>query len=156
MRGQELITQANEHVLICDCGGGTVDVTTYTVTQVEPRLTFDELCIGIGRTILHNLSCFQKYANTRSVIGGKCGSTYIDRNFHNLLSSRFGTAFDDISYAQKGPGSIFMRSFEVAKCNFEGNEDEGEDQFAFDIGPLDLSIQNSEHYDPDDQTVALS
>lgn len=34
--------------MVCDCGGGTVDITTYTVVQTEPTLHFEELLIGVG------------------------------------------------------------------------------------------------------------
>ncbi|TGO24101.1 hypothetical protein BPAE_0112g00200 [Botrytis paeoniae] len=81
--------QRGDNVLICDCGGGTVDITTYTVTSVALKLTFEELCIGTG---------------------AKCGSTYIDRHLHALLSDRFGNAFDSIPYSRKGPGSILMNN----------------------------------------------
>ncbi|KAF8853277.1 Hsp70 family protein-like protein [Acephala macrosclerotiorum] len=123
--------KVNEHILICDCGGGTVDVTTYTVTQVNPQLTFDELCIGIG---------------------GKCGSTYIDRNFHALLSERFGQAFDDLSYNHKGIGSAFMACFENVKCDF-GLEP---NQTMFEIDQLKMDVATSAYYQPDERTVVLS
>jgi hypothetical protein len=34
--------------MIVDCGGGTVDLTTYSVTAVYPVLSFEELVVGIG------------------------------------------------------------------------------------------------------------
>jgi hypothetical protein len=34
--------------MVCDCGGGTVDITTYSMVEVEPRLEFEELLVGIG------------------------------------------------------------------------------------------------------------
>lgn len=33
---------------MCDCGGGTVDLILYTITQVQPYLKFEELCVGVG------------------------------------------------------------------------------------------------------------
>jgi hypothetical protein len=34
--------------MICDCGGGTVDITTYTVGKIEPKPAFEEACVGKG------------------------------------------------------------------------------------------------------------
>jgi hypothetical protein len=84
--------------------------------------------------------------------GGKCGSIYIDRNFHVLLSSRFGDAFDQLPYAQKRPGSIFMSTFEESKCEFESDPDES----AFDVGPLNMAVEASAYYDVEEQSVTLS
>jgi hypothetical protein len=39
--------QAGDNILVCDCGGGTVDITTYAVFTTDP-LQFEELCEGIG------------------------------------------------------------------------------------------------------------
>ena len=46
-------------VLICDCGGGTVDLTTYHITAIDPKLEFKELIIGTGkpdRVRLHTIT----------------------------------------------------------------------------------------------------
>ncbi|KAF4634009.1 hypothetical protein G7Y89_g4107 [Cudoniella acicularis] len=123
--------KVNDNILLCDCGGGTVDITTYTITQVQPCLSFDELCIGIG---------------------GKCGSTYIDRNLHALLSKRFGSAFDDLTFGQKGPGSKFMACFELLKRDFGLNED----REVRELSPLNLCLPDSEYYDDYDRTVKLT
>ncbi|THV47569.1 hypothetical protein BGAL_0302g00120 [Botrytis galanthina] len=120
-----------ENILICDCGGGTVDITTYTIIQVQPYLIFDELCVGIG---------------------GKCGSTNIDRNLHLLLSKHFGSAFDDLPFGQTGPGSRFMAAFETLKRDF-GRNDERE---VGELGPLNLDVHDSDHYDTEDRLVLLS
>jgi hypothetical protein len=34
--------------MVCDCGGSTVDITAYTMTEIEPRLEFEELVVGTG------------------------------------------------------------------------------------------------------------
>lgn len=121
-----------ENILICDCGGGTVDITTYVITEVSPRLTFNELHVGAG---------------------GKCGSTYVDRNLHSLLSSWFGSSFDDLPFAQKGPGSNFMASFETYKKSFGLSDD----KYTREIGPIRLSLLlESEHYDEDERLVKLT
>ncbi|KAF1995081.1 hsp70-like protein [Amniculicola lignicola CBS 123094] len=86
-------------VLVCDCGGGTVDITTYTIDQIVPRLKLAEACVGIG---------------------GKCGGTFIDRNLYQLLTQRYGTAFTSLPPEHTGPGSRFMQAFESKKRAFSG------------------------------------
>ncbi|PMD34535.1 Hsp70 family protein-like protein [Hyaloscypha variabilis F] len=120
-----------ENILICDCGGGTVDITTYVITQVSPQLMFDELQIGAG---------------------GKCGSTYIDRNLHTLLSRRFGAKYDDLPFAQKGPGSRLMTSFEKHKRDFGLNDNKD----VREIGPIRLDVSDSEYFDEDERNVKLT
>ncbi|KIN04334.1 hypothetical protein OIDMADRAFT_159767 [Oidiodendron maius Zn] len=123
----------NDHILICDCGGGTVDITTYTITQVQPCLEFDELCVGVG---------------------GKCGSTYIDRNLHSLLSRRFGTPFDNLPLSKKGSGSRFMMSFEKFKQDFGRNDDDHHD--IREVTDLKLDIPDSEFYNEEERIVNLT
>ncbi|KAG4415113.1 hypothetical protein IFR04_011750 [Cadophora malorum] len=120
-----------DNILICDCGGGTVDITTYTIVEVEPRLEFDELYVGVG---------------------GKCGSTYIDRNLHAFLLDRFGSAFDEVSDAQKGPGSQFMTCFEMVKRDFGRNEE----QDTVELSPLRLNTEDSSWYDEEERMVFLT
>lgn len=36
---------------MCDCGGGTVDITTYSIEETEPRLEFEEICVGGGKFV---------------------------------------------------------------------------------------------------------
>ncbi|KAF5877191.1 putative hsp70 family protein [Botrytis fragariae] len=124
--------QRGDNVLICDCGGGTVDITTYTVTSVAPKLTFEELCIGTG---------------------GKCGSTYIDRHLHDLLSDHFGNDFDSIPYSRKGPGSVLMNNWEVLKKGFGRNMEEAG---TVELGPLYLDLPSSHQYDREDNVIFLS
>ncbi|KAK3897524.1 hypothetical protein C8A05DRAFT_19735 [Staphylotrichum tortipilum] len=122
--------KAGDNVLILDCGGGTVDITTYTVRNIFPSLAFDEICVGI------DLDC----------------STYIDRNFLNLMAQRFGVAFETVPPKRKGPGSEFMASFEKAKQSFGSS-----DSASFDIYPIDLQGNvPQEHYDEDEAAVILS
>ncbi|THV49368.1 hypothetical protein BGAL_0198g00060 [Botrytis galanthina] len=124
--------QRGDNILVCDCGGGTVDITTYTVTAITPKLTFDELCIGTG---------------------GKCGSTYIDRHLHALLSDRFGNAFDSIPYSRKGPGSVLMNNWELLKKGFGSNM---ENPGTLELGPLYLDLPSSHQYDRDENVTFLS
>ncbi|KAF7188334.1 Heat shock 70 kDa protein 12B [Pseudocercospora fuligena] len=89
--------KAGDNVLVCDCGGGTVDITTYEIAAVEPKLQFRELQVGTG---------------------GKCGSTWIDRHFMNWMEQKFGKAYTDLSLEIRGPTSRFMKDFEGFKRDF--------------------------------------
>ncbi|KAL7805233.1 actin-like ATPase domain-containing protein [Trichoderma aethiopicum] len=84
-------------VMICDCGGGTVDITTYEVEETQPTLKLREIAIGVA---------------------GKCGGTFVDRNLYRLLAQRFGDAFTSLDAQQIGPGSAFMDQFELKKKDF--------------------------------------
>jgi hypothetical protein len=100
LTGTEGQIYPGDGVLICDCGGGTVDITTYQITSVSPTLEFEEMLVGTG---------------------GKFGSTYIDREFLKWMSNTFGSAFyERVPFEKKGPGSRFMRDFEWAKRGFAG------------------------------------
>ncbi|KAL2181474.1 uncharacterized protein P884DRAFT_281709 [Thermothelomyces heterothallicus CBS 202.75] len=123
--------KTGDNVLILDCGGGTVDITTYTIRKTFPSIEFDEICVGIG---------------------GKCGSTYIDRNFLRLMAERFGSAFEDVPLRRRGPGSEFMASFEKVKQSFGISEN-----VSFEIYPIHMQGEfDEEHYDPEEAAVILS
>ncbi|RSL99786.1 hypothetical protein CDV31_012037 [Fusarium ambrosium] len=93
---QDLI-EVGARVMVCDLGGGTVDITSYEVQSISPGLKLRELCVGGG---------------------GKCGGTFVDRNFHAFMKKRFGKAFKSLGPEMTGPGSRFMDQFEMAKRDF--------------------------------------
>ncbi|KAF7165316.1 hypothetical protein CNMCM5623_009521 [Aspergillus felis] len=95
--GPGMQIKPGDGILICDCGGGTVDVTSYLISEVSPMLAFDELT---------------------SAVGGMCGATAIDRNFYLLMSERFGAAFKDLPFTLKAPDSEFMDDFQAIKETF--------------------------------------
>lgn len=126
-------------ILICDCGGGTVDITSYRVIQVRPKLEFEELVEGVG---------------------GKCGSTYIDRAFHRWMSATFGRKFDDLSFEKIGPGSRFMKEFESFKRDFGYSSSRGPDysidlETFYEINLVIPRAKDSTHYDSDESVVKL-
>ncbi|RAL15262.1 Hsp70 family protein [Aspergillus homomorphus CBS 101889] len=124
------LVKVDDGVLICDCGGGTVDLTTFLVTQISPKLTFEELCTGIG---------------------GKCGSSAIDREFYRLMSRRFGAAFDLLKPKSKGPGSYLMNKFEIIKRGFGLSH-----QAMFEL-PLNMKLEKVDprYYDEEERVVFL-
>ncbi|KAL4901109.1 hypothetical protein BDW74DRAFT_88294 [Aspergillus multicolor] len=123
--------KAGDGVLVCDCGGGTVDITTYLVNSIEP-LSFEELCTGIG---------------------GKCGSTAVDRNFYKLMSERFGEAFDKLPMKRKGPGGEFMKKFETLKRDFGVSDEET----IFEL-PLNMTVDDPDprYFDEEERLVIVN
>ncbi|OJD36554.1 hsp70 family protein [Diplodia corticola] len=124
-----------ENVLVCDCGGGTVDITTYTILNVAPRLQFQELCVGVG---------------------AKCGSTSIDRNFNQWMVDEFGHAYTCLSQKKRGAGSAFMRSFEAQKKSFGSKLLGRGDQKYIEIDHLAMDLPSSSRYDSDEAVVNLT
>ena len=54
---------------LCDAGGGTVDLISYTVSQLRPTLKITEATLGTGTL---------------------CGSSFLNRIFHNFLKDKLG------------------------------------------------------------------
>ncbi|OAL66732.1 hypothetical protein A7C99_2125 [Trichophyton rubrum] len=109
------------------------DITTYLINKVDPILSFEEPCTGIG---------------------GKCGSTAIDRNSYRLMSRRFGKAFDMLPAKKKGPGSEYMRKFEIIKKDFGFNIEEDK---IYEL-PLNMRANKvkAEYFDDEERLVLLS
>lgn len=63
--------RCNDRILVCDAGGGTVDIITYDVLQINP-LSIVECTTGTG---------------------DYCGSTFVDREFEKLLVRRMGSHY---------------------------------------------------------------
>ncbi|RPA76190.1 actin-like ATPase domain-containing protein [Ascobolus immersus RN42] len=92
------IFKAGEQIVICDCGGGTVDLITYKVLEVHPVLKLCEAVVGDG---------------------GKYGSTSIDRQFISMLRERIGEKmFKKLGPKKTGRGGSIMQAFESAKRGF--------------------------------------
>ncbi|EHY53392.1 hypothetical protein HRR83_003599 [Exophiala dermatitidis] len=123
--------RSGEHILVCDCGGGTVDLVTYEVLATEP-LAHKEKCRGAG---------------------AKCGSTSVDRRFTEWMTLKFGAAFTSLDLKKRGPGSLFMQAFESAKRHF-GHRDSS--HIWYEIEPLDMELEApSVNYDEDEQCVKI-
>ena len=85
--------------------------------------------------------------------GGKIGSTFIDRQFHEWLGSKFGWEFYKLDFKKKGPGSRLMKEFEAIKRDFGGSRNS---QKEFRL-PLVLKYaQHSPYYDDDENMVILT
>ncbi|KAI9374735.1 hypothetical protein BJX61DRAFT_264991 [Aspergillus egyptiacus] len=58
-----------DNFVLCDAGGGTVDLISYTITALRPILQVKELTTGTG---------------------GPCGSTFLNRRFADFLTRKLG------------------------------------------------------------------
>lgn len=92
--------KTDDTIVICDAGGGTVDLITFTITQLSPKLSLRESAPGTGKL---------------------CGSTFLNRRFEaflrGLLESDDGWESDTLERA--------MEQFDsLVKCRFTGGENE--------------------------------
>ncbi|KAF7189778.1 Heat shock 70 kDa protein 12B [Pseudocercospora fuligena] len=126
--------RTGDSVLICDCGGGTVDITTYKVTQISPKLEFEELLVGVG---------------------GKCGSTYIDREFMAWMDRQFGTSYANLPVEKRGPRSRFMRDFESHKRDFGKAQDIHDESRYYEMELVMKDVDCPRYYDEDNGTVKI-
>ncbi len=98
--------------ILCDAGGGTVDLISYRIKETRPTLVLDE----VG------------YAT-----GGRCGASFIDADFQKWLKGRIGTvnyAKLETRSAESAIGSHttitpdmqdLMNRFEAVKRQFSGD-----------------------------------
>ncbi|KAF5981277.1 Hsp70 chaperone protein [Fusarium bulbicola] len=123
-------------VMVCDLGGGTVDITTSEIVRKSPSLKLREIAIGAG---------------------GKCGGTFVDRNLYKLLSERFGTAFTSLGPQHVGPGSQFMDQFEMRKRDFSLDTPSKKSyKLTLPMRNLIVTPEMQKYYDPDFNWVLLS
>ncbi|KAK6510614.1 hypothetical protein TWF506_009717 [Arthrobotrys conoides] len=96
---QKTTLQRGENFVICDCGGGTVDLISYEVEEEYPKFRLKESAVGTG---------------------AKCGSSYIDAAFKNFLLEKLGSDCKDESWFQKliENGSTLMKTFDSIKRSF--------------------------------------
>ncbi|CAK1359214.1 unnamed protein product [Cercospora beticola] len=129
--GSEQQIKANDSIMICDCGGGTVDITTYVITGITPKLAFKELLVGTG---------------------GKCGSTYIDREFIKFMEKKFGAAYTNLKWEKRGPASRLMKDFESHKRDFGKSKDA---KRFYEMQLYMEDVAESKYYDEDDFMVKI-
>lgn len=131
--GVDDAAKINGVVLVCDCGGGTVDITTYRIKKMKPKFEFEEVLVGSG---------------------GKAGSTYIDREFHRWMNVKFGDHFmKGVNPDKKGVGSRFMREFEALKCDFGSPTNQSH---MYEV-PLTMhGVEDGENYDSDESMVKFT
>ncbi|KAK4161725.1 hypothetical protein QBC43DRAFT_357267 [Cladorrhinum sp. PSN259] len=117
--------------VLCDAGGGTVDLISYKITQIEPIFRVEEAAIGSG---------------------DKCGATYVDKEFLAWLERWIGSeAYNKIPSEKTRHGSQMMTAFESAKFSFSGEDEDIEIRI-----PGEAGITNDEDLNIDDQVLTLS
>ena len=85
--------------VLCDAGGGTVDLVSYTITELLPSVKIREAVAGFG---------------------DRCGSTFLNRIFRDYLRDNFShlEGWEDDTMKEA------MERFEtVAKRKFKGDDD---------------------------------
>ena len=88
----------NDRIVVCDCGGGTVDVISYEVRQIQPQLRVAECTAGTG---------------------DYCGSTFIDQEFEKLFAKRMGPVeFGKITMTNR---QQIVKNFELCKIAFRND-----------------------------------
>ena len=91
------LKQGDKFVL-CDAGGGTVDLISYRIDALTPRVTVSETVRGDGE---------------------KCGSTFLNRMFGQYLDEMFG---DDDEWDDEIKEAAMKAFEEVAKRKLSGKE----------------------------------
>ncbi|PVH78397.1 hypothetical protein DL98DRAFT_590324 [Cadophora sp. DSE1049] len=86
--------KTKEHFILCDAGGGTVDIVSYRVTQLEPTLELQQATIPTSE---------------------RCGSAYINLNFKRWLRRVIG----EENYRALDPNSS---SQQISAHAMEGKE----------------------------------
>lgn len=92
----------NDNFIVCDAGGGTVDLIAYKIMSLKP-LRVEESAVGTG---------------------GLCGSAFLNYRFEEHVRSRLGQSrFDEMKLKKGKTWQMGLRYFEeFVKRNF--NEDE--------------------------------
>ncbi|EJT68732.1 hypothetical protein GGTG_13697 [Gaeumannomyces tritici R3-111a-1] len=105
--------------VLCDAGGGTVDLISYKITHIEPRFHVEEAAVGHGE---------------------KCGASFIDKEFLSWLQKWIGaTRFNQIPFDKKRHGSRMMKDFEANKLGFDGTDEGMAIRLPSECGILDDS-----------------
>jgi hypothetical protein len=103
-----------DNFVLCDAGGGTVDLISYKVTKTTPRFGIEEAVVGSG---------------------DKCGATYVDREFLTWLKSWISEeAYNKIPVEKLRHGSRLMNEFEMHKNGFTGADEDMDIQLPRECG----------------------
>ncbi|KAL8337837.1 hypothetical protein RB601_006754 [Gaeumannomyces tritici] len=103
--------------VLCDAGGGTVDLISYKITQVSPAFHVEEAAVGSG---------------------DKCGATYVEKEFLNWLEEWLGTErFNRIPAEKTRHGSVMINEFEMNKCQFTGSDNDMAIRLPSEAGIMD-------------------
>ncbi|KAJ6032675.1 hypothetical protein N7540_003407 [Penicillium herquei] len=95
--------ETGDGVMICDCGGGTVDIATYHVTD-------------LANSSLERIS---------TTMGGKCGGASIDCRLYEHLDKLSGGGVWSLPLNDILTGGSLMNTFEIIKSKFSGHSATG-------------------------------
>jgi len=91
--------KVGDSILVCDAGGGTVDLVTYRIKRLPPDLQVEESGLSSG---------------------GKCGSVFLNRIFENWVDTELGEG----NRLSKASRAHMMHHFEtVTKRDFDVGEE---------------------------------
>lgn len=129
--------------VVCDAGGGTVDLISYKITGLNP-LSVEECAIGAG-TAPKSTTSWSECVLIRTT-GGLCGSMYLDTAFVRYVKTIVG----DIQYDQLKDKAkrAMMREFEqsVKRC-YNGDDEE----YSVDL----RGVADNPELGIDDDTITL-
>ncbi|KAI9759750.1 MAG: hypothetical protein M4579_002135 [Chaenotheca gracillima] len=97
----------NDRIVVCDAGGGTVDLISYDIRQTVPSLKVTECAAGTG---------------------DYCGSTFIDRAFETLFARRMGAHYEKLTVVNR---QQVVKNFELTKIAFR--DAEGKESFFVNV-----------------------
>ena len=86
--------KVHDRIIVCDAGGGTVDLISYDIQSIQPNLSVAECAAGTGDF---------------------CGSTFIDREFEKLFTKRMGHHYNNVSLVNR---QQTVKNFETTKTAF--------------------------------------
>jgi len=92
--------KVNDTFVLCDAGGGTVDLISYKVSALKPTLKISEANPGSGTL---------------------CGSSFLNRFFNKYLEDKLGRepAFDeDVIEEVRSKECLGLDVIELANCSF--------------------------------------
>ena len=113
--------RVGDYFVMCDAGGGTVDLISYKITQISPTFRIEEAAVGSG---------------------DKCGATYVDKEFLSWLETWIGPeAYNAIPAFKRRHGSQMMNAFETLKHCFSGEEDDIEISLPKECGIEDDTVK---------------
>lgn len=92
--------RAGEKFVLCDAGGGTVDLISYTVEEIKPVVKISEAAPGSGAA---------------------CGSTFLNRIFRKYLEN---TLSDNDGWDEDTMEGALDRFETIAKRKFNGDQDD--------------------------------
>ncbi|THZ16183.1 actin-like ATPase domain-containing protein [Aureobasidium pullulans] len=99
MGQKQKLLQVGDNFIVCDCGGGTVDLISFEIKSLSP-LRLEESATGTGAL---------------------CGGVFLNIRFRNLVESRMGAeAFKELCERKPKCMNVAMNEFEnYVKRNFD-------------------------------------